>query len=162
MILKFSSLTLAAICSLFLGACAGKSPLEKRVAAEVAQEQPIPPGPAMDAAREEILFEAETLSPRQRQRLRELHAKTSKEASELRNEISKHQLVLLRSLVDPQKKDAEVDVLKNRIVDLERKRTSHFLGTLDKARGILGRRTADDERFYRAFILEPMEPSALK
>jgi len=116
----------------------------------------------MAAASREILFEADTLNAQQKERLRGLQAKSAKEAAEMRKEISKNQLVLMKSLVDPKKKDAEIDVLKNRIVDLERKRTRHFISTLDEARSILGRRNSDDERFYRAFLSEPLEPDFLR
>lgn len=144
-----------------VSACASQSPLEKKVEAEVAQQAPVAPGPAMAEASKEILFEADTLNAQQKDRLRQLQAKSAKESADMRKEISKNQLVLMKSLVDPKKKDAEIDVLKNRIVELERARTKHFLSTLDQARSILGRKNSEDERFYRAFLAEPLAPDFL-
>ena len=144
-----------------LFACSHQTPLEKEVAAEVAQEKPLPAGEPMARAGHEILFEAPNLSPQQKQRLRDLHLKASKESEQIRKELSQNQLVLLKSLVNPKAKDEEIDVLKDRIVNLEKKRTNHFLTTLDKAKRILGRKNSDDERFYRAFLFEPLKPDTL-
>jgi hypothetical protein len=153
----------AALASIFLlASCSSQSPLEKKIAAEVAQEQPLPPGAPMAAAGREILFEADSLNPQQRERLQKLQAKSSEESAGLRREISKNQLVLMKSLVDPKKKDAEIEVLKNRIIALEQKRARHFISTLDEARSILGRRNSDDERFYRALLAEPLDPDFLR
>lgn len=145
-----------------LFACARhQTPLEKEVAAEVAQEQPLPAGEPMARAGQEILFEAPNLSPQQKQRLKELHVKSSQEFEQIRKELSKNQLVLLKTLVNPKAKDEEIDVLKDRIVKLEKQRTNQFLTTLDKAKRILGRKNSDDERFYRAFLFEPLKPDTL-
>jgi hypothetical protein len=144
-----------------LFACSHQTPLEKEVAAEVAKEEPLPAGEPMARAGREILFEAPNLSPRQKQRLKDLHLKASKESERIRKELSQNQLVLLKSLVNPKAKDEEIDVLKDRIVSLEQKRTKHFLNTLDKAKMILGRKNSDDERFYRAFLFEPLKPDTL-
>jgi hypothetical protein len=144
-----------------LFACSHQTPLEKEVAAEVAQEQALPAGAPMAKAGQAILFEAPNLSPQQKQRLKDLHLKSSRESEAIRKELSKNQLVLLKSLVNPKAKDEEIDVLKDRIVDLEKQRTKHFLSTLDKAKRILGRKNSDDERFYRAFLFEPLKADTL-
>jgi Spy/CpxP family protein refolding chaperone len=144
-----------------LFACSHQTPLERDVAAEVAQEQPLPAGEPMAKAGREILFEAPNLSPQQKQRLKDLHVKASQESERIRNELSKNQLVLLKGLVNPKTKDEEIDVLKDRIVKLEKQRTSHFLATLDSAKRILGRKNSDDERFYRAFLFEPLKPDTM-
>ena len=137
--------------------CARKpTPLEQRVASEVAQETPVAPGAPMEEASKEILFEAESLTPRQRQRLEALHAKSMAEAKTLNEELSKNRIVLLKSLVNPAAKNAEIEVLKDRIVSLERKKTRQFLDSLDQANRILGRRSFDDEKVYRAFLHDPV------
>lgn len=144
-----------------LAACSHETPLEKEVAAEVAQEQPLPAGAPMAKAGRDILFDAPSLNARQKEHLHELYIKASQESQRLHEELSKNQLVLLKSLVNPKAKDEEIEFLKNRIVDLEKQRTKNFLSSLDKAKRILGRRNSDDERFYRAFLFEPLQPDAL-
>lgn len=142
-------------------ACSTTTPLERHVADEVAQEKPLPPGPPMAEAGREILFEAPSLSAQQKERLRQLHASAAQESEKIRKELSKNQLVLMKNLVNPQVKDEEIEVLKDRIVKLEKQRTSHFLTTLDRAKRILGRKNSDDERVYRAFLFEPLEHSTM-
>lgn len=146
------------LCVIALSACSGQSTVEKQVAAEVQQEQPLPAGAAMAQASREILFDAPSLTPQQKEKLKQLQAKSAKESNALRRELSKNQLVLMKTLVNPKAKDEEIEVLKNRIVDLDRARTMNFLSTLDQAKRILGRRNSDDVRFYRAFLLEPISP----
>jgi hypothetical protein len=68
----------------------------------------------------------------------------------------------MKSLVNPKKKDAEIEVLKNRIIALEQKRARRFISSLDEARSILNRRNSDDERFYRAFLAEPLDSDFLR
>jgi hypothetical protein len=151
----------ALACLLVLSACSHETPLEKQVASEVAEEQPVPPGKPMAQKSREILFESDSLSAQQKDRLKQLYAKASQESANLHKELSKNQLVLMKRLVNPKAKDEELDVLKERIVSLEKQRTQLFLGCLDKARQILGRKNSNDERFYRAFLFEPLEPNTL-
>jgi len=145
----------------FSTSCARQpSPTEKRVAAEVAQEDYVPAG-GLKEAKSEVVFEAEGLTPRQRNRLQQLHANSANESERIKQELRKNHMVLMRSLVDPKTKDSEIEVLKDRIVRLERMRTQHFLSSLDNAKRILGRRNMDDERIYRAFLMEPHQTDVM-
>jgi hypothetical protein len=154
---------LAALPLLLICACAHKeTPLEKRVDAEVAQQQAVPPGEPMMEASKKVLFENSTLSEDKKQQLRDLYNKAVQEADSLRQQIDKNQLVLMKKLVDPKAKDAEVDVLKDRILKLEQQRAKEFLANLDAAKKILGRRNLEDERVYRAFLTSPLELDLMK
>lgn len=144
-----------------LASCSSQSTAEKEVDKEVAQEQPATSRPEFLEASREILFEADTLSPEQRQKLRKLYGQSMKKSDDIRMELSKNQLVLMKSLVNPKAKEEEIDVLKNRIVKLEQQRTKNFLSALDEARRILGRTSTDDERFYRAFLMDPVKPGIM-
>jgi hypothetical protein len=161
--MKTVSVTLGSIlaCLLVLSACSHETPLEKQVATEVAAEPAVAPGKPMARKGREILFESDSLSPQQKDRLKNLYAKASAESAKLHKELSKNQLVLMKKIVNPKTKDDELDVLKDRIVSLEKQRTQLFLGCLDKAKQILGRKNSNDERFYRAFLFEPLEPNTL-
>lgn len=146
-----------AFCLLAVSSCARHEKLEERVETQVQAVPPIQPGPQLNRASREILFEAENLTPKQKDQLRALHVKSTREMARLRSEIGRHQLVLTQNLVNPKVPDDQIRIVRQKILDLERQRTERWLTSLDEARRILGRRTEEDQRVYRAFILtEPM------
>ena len=48
---------------------------------------------------------------------------------------------------------------KERILELNQKSNRRWLSALDEARQVIGRKTEQDARFYRAFMLETPGPS---
>lgn len=150
---------LVAGCLLLLTSCSGASKeLNRELEAEVQQQPPAKSSQELQQAGKEVLGDAKGLSENQRSKLRSLQTETTEKMTSLREEISKHQIVLMKHLVDPKSSNKAIDELKNRIVDLERQRTSTWLGALDKANKILGRRNKEDEQFYRALMRGPTVP----
>jgi hypothetical protein len=150
---------LTALAVLGFSACAGTTPaVEKKVEQKV---RAAPPAASSMAAAREAVFESESLSAEQKKNLKKLFSDTSAEQARLRTELGKNQTVLMHMLVDPNAKEAEVEVLKTRILELEREKSSVFMRTLDQAESILGRKDLQDERFYRAFLMNPVQPDTL-
>lgn len=143
------------LCVLAFAACASQSPVEKKVEAKV--QKAMPTSNPLQLGKETV-FESNKLSSSQKKRLKELYGQSTREQERIRRELGKHQTVLMKQLVDPKAKDDEIELLKNRILELERDRTSLFMNTLDRAESILGRKDLQDERFYRAFLMNPVEP----
>lgn len=155
---RFLSFLSFACLSLFLAACAGTPPVEKRVEAKV---KAAPPTTNPMQAGKDAVFESEALAPEQKKQLKKLYNETTKEQARLAKELGKNQTVLMHQLVSPEAKEEEIEVLKTRILELERERSSVFMRTLDQAESILGRKDLQDERFYRAFLMNPVQPDTL-
>jgi len=144
--------------ALALGACATERVVEKRV------EERVRVAPSANSAMQagkEAVFESDSLSPEQKKELKKLYTENGKEQARLRKELGKNQTVLMRALVNPEAKEEEIEVLKTRILELEREKSSVFMRTLDQAENILGRKDLQDERFYRAFLMNPTQPDVL-
>ncbi|RZA08351.1 MAG: hypothetical protein EOP11_05090 [Proteobacteria bacterium] len=148
-----------ALALLALSACAGTTPaVEKKVEQKV---RAAPPAASSMAAAREAVFESDSLSAEQKKSLKKLFSETSAEQARLRTELGKNQTVLMHMLVDANAKEAEIELLKTRILELEREKSSVFMRTLDQAEAILGRKDLQDERFYRAFLMNPVQPDTL-
>lgn len=149
-------IVLLGFCLVFISSCAGQTAAERQVSAEVAEAPAIEPGPALAKATRQALKEAAPeLSADQRAKLKKLQAEATAEQTRLRQELGKHQLVLVRTILQPKSSEEEVRILKQRILGLERERTNLFLNSLESAERILGRRDPMDEQFYRAFLQDP-------
>lgn len=143
-------------CLVFISSCAGPTAAEKQVAAEVAEVPAVEPGPALNkATKRAIKAAAPELTADQRAKLSKLQAETAREQARIRQDLGKHQLVLVRTLLQPKSSEEEVRILKQRILGLERERSNLFLNSLESAEHILGRRDPMDEQFYRAFLQDP-------
>lgn len=154
---------LLGFCVVALSSCAHHEKLEQKVEAEVQAEPRVAPGPELAAKGQEIVLDANNLRPSQKAKLKKLYSKASQEMTDIRTEIGRHQMVLMKDLVDPKVGEDEIKLVKQKILSLERQRTELWLQHLDDAKRILGRRSEADEKLYRPFILsEPRvaEPGA--
>jgi hypothetical protein len=155
-------LALLVLCLAFMVSCSGQTKTERAVEAEIEQAPAIPPGPALTRAAESIIQESPSLSDEQKQKLIALHQQTNAEIGRLRNELSKVQITLAQNLVDPETKPRAIEILKRRAINLEKKRTDTWLDALGQAEKILGRRKIEDERLYRALLIDPVAPETLR
>lgn len=157
----FSRCTFFALAALSFSSCATTAPatpVEKRVEEKV---RVAPPTTNPMQVAKEAVFDSDSLSPEQKKALKQLYSETMKEQARLRKELGKNQTVLMKALVNPEAKEDEIEVLKTRILELERERSSVFMRTLDQTENILGRKELQDERFYRAFLMNPSQPDTL-
>lgn len=141
-----------------LTGCATEQVVEKRVEEKV---RAAPPAANAMQAGKEAVFESDSLSPEQKKELKKLYGESMKEQARLKKELGKNQMVLMHQLVNPEAKEEEIEILKTRILELEREKSSVFMRTLDQAENILGRKNLQDERFYRAFLMNPVQPDVL-
>jgi Spy/CpxP family protein refolding chaperone len=146
-------------------ACAGQTSLEKEhpEAARAVKTRVKNTPPTANAMRtgSEAVFESTSLSETQKDRLKELYGDNSKEQDRINKDLGKNKAALMKLLVSADAKDTEIEILKNRILELEREKSSLFMSTLDQAEGILGRKDQQNERFYRAFLVNPTDPDIL-
>ena len=64
--------------------------------------------------------------------------------------------LLIKQLVNPKASDREIDAIKARILETNRKSNKRWLSALNEAQDTLGRRDAIDAHYYRAILAEPL------
>jgi hypothetical protein len=132
------------VAALILGGCAStdaKKTLDEKLTHEVQVKD------RADLAREskDLIEKSNGLSAVQRTSLLELREATQKESEVLRNESIRLRAVLIQDVLSPNYNQAEVDLIKSRMKDLEHKRTALLFNTVDKANQILGHDQIDDK-----------------
>lgn len=141
-------------------ACSTSTSLNKKIDAEVKAEPPVATGGPLAASGLAVIQESTTLSAAQKQKLTDLTTKMTSEMVNIRSEEAKLKMVLFKTIVNPKANNREITALKNRIIALDRKKTDKMLSALDEAQKIMGRRDEQDEKFYRAILMDNSEARA--
>jgi hypothetical protein len=75
------------------------------------------------------------------------------EVIQIRGEMSKLKMLFFKAMLDPKADPREVRTLKERILSLDQKKTNKMLNAFEEVNSILGRKSAEDERVYRALFM---------
>lgn len=134
---------------LLLPACASQQ-AEKKVDEEVRQESGVFNQQEIAEKSHDIILNHPTLTDKQRAEMRELFAEVYRKNIVLRSEIGKLKGVFFKTLFSRDKKDAEMKVLKKRLLAANEKKMDLMLDALDKAYKILGK-DGDPQHFERLF-----------
>jgi hypothetical protein len=125
--------------------CAHQKEMEKHIEKEIKQESFAKEQDVIEAAREYIT-KSSNLSERQKISLFKIEEKVVAETSALRVEINKTRMVLLKSAFEPNFNSQEVNMLKNKILKLERKKSSIGFNAFVEARNVLDPVQIEDNR----------------
>ena len=128
---------LTALTALALTACsseAKKTDLDK----QVAQEKPADSPQEIAKRAAESFSNAPGLTADQKMKLRDVYAKTYAEAAEIRREIGQSKSLLFKTLAKNDYKSKEIEQLKNKIVDLDKKRLSIMFQSMEDVQKIIG------------------------
>lgn len=128
--------------------------MDAKINHEMQQEAPVEMGGGVAAASHEVIADADNLTQEQKDKLLTLHKNVAAEMVAYRQELGKLKMVLFRNLVSPNYDMREMERTKSRILKLDRKKTDRMLSALDEAQKILGRRSMDDEKYYRALMMD--------
>ncbi len=101
---------------------------------------------------------SQEISPTQKSQLLSLHEKLESEAAQYRTQLLKLKVVLLETMLNPKASDKEIQTIRNRLVSLDRERMNKMLAGMEQVQHILGRRTFEDNRVYRAFVTDQNKP----
>lgn len=134
---------------LLLPACAAHQ-AEKRVDEEVRQEPGVFNQQEIAEKSHEIILNHPTLTDKQRGEMKELFAEVYRKNILLRSEIGKLKGVFFKTLFSRDKKEAEMKVLKKRLLAANEKKMNLMLDALDKAYVILGK-DGNPQNFERLF-----------
>lgn len=128
----------------FISAGCAEKEIEKNIAAKEAQE---PSNMHTSDLRKEAedLIDKSHLSDLQKRRLKELRASAIQQFNSLNDESLRLRSVLIKDVLSPKYSKMEVMYVQDQLRKNEDARLSVILDTVDKANGILGRETNQDE-----------------
>ena len=136
-----------------LYSCATQSSVDKKIEAEVKSEPAVKTSEVAAKTAEEIINDSD-LKPEQRTKLLALNAKTSTQMQAFRAEDNKLKMVLVKTLLDNDSNDKEINKVRDKIVNLEKKKMKSMLDSLSEAKNILGKDASRRAAVMRTFILE--------
>lgn len=145
---------LAIALTLTLAACSHQKAVEQKVDQEVSAQPAVPMGGPMAAESRKLISESSELTQEQKDKLLALHTRMAGKVAKIREEEGKLKMVFFRAMLNPKAEDAEINTLKNRILKLDRQKTTGMLSAFEEVRQILGRKPLRDERILRAFEME--------
>lgn len=116
--------------------CAGQNTIEKKVENEIKTEPVAKQEDIIEAAREHIT-KSLNLTDDQKKRLISIQEKSTLEISTLKDEINKTRMVLIKAAFEPSYNAREVEILKKKILKLERKKLRLGLNAFTEARDVI-------------------------
>lgn len=147
----FSAVLATLVIAFSLG-CASETKQVKRAADErVAQQEPMNQPKQMMSKFHEMFTQAPGLTEKQRSQLREILVRTFVSAQKIKTDFTKTKGAMIEALVDPDMGPSDVEVYKNRLVELDRKRLDVMLGALDQSQRILGKNKETAEYYRQLF-----------
>ena len=134
---------------------------QKAVDAKVAQEPPQIKRADLIAEGENLIDKSPDLSEDQKNKLRDLWAKSRKQSDDLIKSSLQLRAVLVKDIVATPYNDREVNVVKQKIAKVEQDRLSVFFKGVRETNRILGRWGSASERnnFYQWFTIDPSSMS---
>ena len=133
------------------------SEVDKKIDAEVQSQTQVHSIADTSTEFVKIINGSNSLSQTQKEQMLSLQQSVGGNLKQMREEEAKLKVVLFKSLVDPTVNGGEIARIKNRVLSLDHDKTNLMLNALDDAQKILGRRARDDERIYRALLLDRPE-----
>lgn len=116
--------------------CAWQRVTEKKLESEIRTEPIAKQEDVIEAAREHI-NKSPNLTDEQKKRLISIQEKSSLEINTLKEDINKARMVLIKSAFEPNYNAREVEILKKKILGLERKKLKLGLNAFIEARNVI-------------------------
>lgn len=152
--LRLLWLPLILVPSAWLISCAHQSRGDRALDEKVRNEESVELGGGVAYKSHEMITNSNELTEEQKSKLLQLHREVAAEVAKSREETGKLKMVFFRSLLDPKSKAQDLTKIKNRILALDKNKTNKMLSAMEEAQKILGRKSIDDEKFYRALMME--------
>lgn len=150
----FSLPLLLCLCTFITIYSCANTNANKKIDAEIKAETPIKTSSELTNESLAVINDSASLSDEQKYRLAELTTRVNSEMNKAREEEAKVKIVLFKTIVRPDATNKEITILKNRVIEIDRKKTDRMLSALEEAQKIMGRRDEQDEKFYRAILMD--------
>ncbi len=149
---KSSSVLVGAIALVsLLGGCAHTS--EKALDDKLARES-VPSLNALNSENKQTIEQAPGLSAEQRKELSSLRKEVQGKIASMRTESLKLRALLVKDLVAPTYDSKEVNLIKERLESVEKKRLSVIFDAVEKANTLLGHEAARNSRIVHDFFYD--------
>lgn len=116
--------------------CAGQKTIEKKLESELKVEPVVKQDDIIESAREHISKSA-NLTEEQKKTLLSIQERSTTEINFLKEEINKARMILIKSAFEPSYNAREVEILKRKILALERKKIRVGLNAFTEARNVI-------------------------
>ncbi|GIL18160.1 MAG: hypothetical protein BroJett040_19110 [Oligoflexia bacterium] len=144
-VLALSACALMASCS----STQKEESVEQKVEKQIQAEKPLnKPGDIAQKGHEAFL-NAPGLTEAQKIKLNEVVSKTYADAIVMKTELGKTKGALFEAMVSPVATQKEINILKKKVIDLDKKRLDLMLKSMDEAQKIIGRNKETAEYFRR-------------
>jgi hypothetical protein len=141
----------------FIQACATTGGLEKRLDEKLSQENDLKTTGDLNTQASQIIQSATDLNTEQKEKLKSLRTTTQSKISEISLQTLKLRSILIKDLVETQYDEDEVDLIKERIHNLDRERTTVLFKAIEQANEIVGRQAQSRAAIMHDFWLEDMD-----
>ena len=131
------------------------SKVDKKVSQEAAQE-PVQNTTQAQKRTADLINESPDLTGEQKTKLLALQNQVRTQLEANGKDGLKFRELLVEKILSKKYKSGEVEIVKNKIRDLEKKRVAILFDSVDKANEILGRASVNNQRMLRDFV-DPRE-----
>lgn len=151
-------LSLLALAS--LAACSSSPAVDKRIDEQVRAEPEVPMGtPNTATATRKVIEDSKEITAEQKKQLLNIHSQMSADVATIRGEMAKLQVILFRSVLDPDAQESEIKNIRRRLLTLDRQRTNRILAALDEAEQVIGQNVIRRDRpDSRKLLIESLDP----
>ena len=149
-------ITVLALLGLAACATSEQKKTEAKVDQAIQAEKPANQPGDIAARGEDAFMKAPGLTEAQRMKLMEIHSKAYAESTTIRTELGKTKSALFKTLIDPKSGNKEINILKKKIVALDKKRLDTMFKALDEAKKILGKNDQAENVYKEFYHLEMM------
>ena len=140
--------TLAA--ALIISSCAHNK-TEQKVEAEIKNVQPSQTKSIAQTIKDQVT--ASNLSNEQKEKLMTLEQKAHSDYVAITDEIERTKVVMIQTILEPKMDQKEFNILKNKIISLDKKRLDNGFKTAAEVRKIIApTATSEDRLIYKAVI----------
>lgn len=148
---KNLSLLTTLVAALIISSCAHNKATEKKVEAEIKEVSPAQTKSIGATIKEQI--SASTLTAEQKEKLMALEEKAHSEHAALTDEIERTKVVMIQTVLEPKMSQKEFNILKNKIIALDKKRLDNGFRNAAEVRKIIApTATTQDRMIYKAVI----------
>ena len=151
-----SAIIMASACFAGLASCATKE-INKQIDAGIKEEPPVQTASELSQNIDTVINQGANLTPEQKTKLLQLHKTSRTKMQDLSEQSLQLRELLVRSIMDPDYKDQEVNGVKKRLKKVEEKKLAMIFSTIDDANVILGHRSRDNEAVMRAMEIDEWE-----
>ena len=133
---KYTNTILCFLILLVIQSCSGQKTIEKKLETEVKTTPLAKQDDIIETARQYIA-NSKNLTPEQKNKLNNIQDKAITDTASLREEINKSRMVLIKSAFEPSYNAREVEILKRKILKLEKRKIRIGLNAFTEARNVI-------------------------